>query len=121
MRIKGPTNGAPPVEGVEAPDEVGEIADVGATDAAAPVSGTAPASGTGAIDPVGQVAAQLRAGKITVDQAVEQLIDDAIGRQLSPHHKEAKELERKLRELLRSYAESDPFLAARIRRLTVAK
>jgi len=75
-------------------------------------------TGPGNVDPVAQVAAQLRAGEITVDQAVEKLIDDAISRQLSDS---ARQLEPKLRELLRSYAESDPFLAARIRRLTLAK
>jgi hypothetical protein len=115
MKIKGPTNGAPPVDAV---DGIGEVDSVAPSEATGEVKAPAPTTGPANVDPVAQVAAQLRAGEITVDQAVEQLIDDAISRQLSH---QAKDLEPKLRELLRSYAESDPFLAARIRRLTLAK
>jgi hypothetical protein len=67
------------------------------------------------------VAARLRAGEITVDQAVELLIDDAIMRQVGRATESTKDLEPRLRELLRSYAANDPFLAAKIRRLTLAK
>jgi hypothetical protein len=113
MRIKGPNgvDGVGDVEGVanvdrpEAVDQVGEVE--------APTA----AKETGSVDAISQVAAQLRKGEISVDQAVDRLIDDAIARQLGNQ----RELEPKLRELLKSYAESDPFLAARIRRLTVAK
>jgi hypothetical protein len=115
MKVKGPTNGAPPIDGV---DGIGEVDEVVETAPTGEVAAPAPASGTGNLDPVSQVAAQLRSGEISVDQAVERLIDDAIHGQLGAG---ARDLEPKLRELLRSYAESDPFLAARIRRLTVAK
>jgi hypothetical protein len=115
MKVKGPTNGATPVDGVEGVGEVDQVSEAPATGEV--VAPAAPA-GPGSVDPVAKVAAQLRAGEITVDQAVEKLIDDAISRQLSH---EARDLEPKLRELLRSYAESDPLLAARIRRLTLAK
>ncbi len=110
MRIKGP-NGV---------DGVGQVDQVGETDAVAEVGDVqapSPAKESGSVDAVAQVAAQLRNGEITVDQAVDRLIDDAIGRQLGTK----RDLEPKLRELLKSYAENDPFLAARIRRLTVAK
>jgi hypothetical protein len=133
MRIKGPTNGAPPVDGVDATDEVAEVGETEATapsSAASEVSGPAAvgqAGATGSVDAVTQVASQLRAGEISVDQAVDRLIDDAIKRQLGSgdwqlqNGDRARDLEPRLRELLRSYAESDPFLAARIRKLTLAK
>jgi hypothetical protein len=117
MRIKGPTDGAPPVPGVEAPDQVGQVTQTEAASSVSPTTPVAPSGPAGSIDPIGRVAAELRAGQITIDQAVERLIDDAVERHLG----QAKDLERELRELLRSYAESDPFLVARIRRLTLAK
>ncbi len=129
MRIKGPTNGAPPVAGV---DEVGEVAGSDGATSTGAVGSSAPvgqAGAAGPVDAVAEVAAQLRAGQISVDQAVDRLIDDAIQRQLGAlgqgghlgQSDQARDLEPKLRELLRSYAESDPFLAARIRKLTLAK
>ena len=133
MRIKGPTNGAPPVDGVDGPNEVDAVAETESTAPSSQVNGSAAvgqAGAAGATDAVGQVAAQLRAGQITVDQAVERLIDDAVKRQLGSlgplglsgkNGEDARDLEPRLRELLRSYAESDPFLAARIRKLTLAK
>ena len=110
MRIKRP-NG---VDGVGEVDQVGETDSVGEV---GEVEAPQAAKESGSVDPIAQVASQLRNGEISVDQAVDRLIDDAISRQLGGQ----KELEPKLRELLRSYAENDPLLAARIRRLTVAK
>src|SRR6267142_3206948 len=118
MRIKGPGDGprptdavdeAAPVDGVEetAPAETEGVARVGGT------------GGPGGVDPIGQVAARLRAGEITSDQAVELLIDDAIERQMGGAV--PKDLEPKLREVLRDYATNDPYLAAKIRRLTQGK
>ena len=77
------------------------------------------ASATGAVDPIAEVAARLRAGEITSDEAVDLLIEDAISRQLGGAL--PKDLEPKLRETLRDYAAQDPYLAAKIRRLTQAK
>jgi hypothetical protein len=118
MRIKGPGDGprptdavdeAAPVEGVDeaAPAETGAVARVGGT------------GGPGGTDPIAQVAARLRAGEITSDQALELLIDDAIARQMGGAV--PKDLEPKLREVLRDYAANDPYLAAKIRRLTQGK
>jgi hypothetical protein len=118
MKIKGPNNGSPPVDQVGGVDEVAPLTETEGAPEVSGVSAPQAATGAGSLDPVAQVAAQLRAGEITVDQAVDRLIEDAIARQLSH---QARDLEPKLRELLRSYAESDPFLAARIRRLTLAK
>jgi hypothetical protein len=110
MRIKRP-NG---VDGVGEVDQVGETDSVGEV---GEVEAPKAAKESGSTDPISQVASQLRNGEISVDQAVDRLIDDAIARQLGSQ----RDLEPKLRELLKSYAENDPLLAARIRRLTVAK
>lgn len=117
MRIKGPGDGprppdavdeAAPVEGVDeaAPAETGAVARVGGT------------GGPGGTDPIAQVAARLRAGEISADEALELIIDDTIARQMGAV---SKDLEPKLREVLRDYAANDPFLAAKIRKLTQAK
>jgi len=118
MRIKGPGDGPRPTDAV---DEAGEVEGV---DEAAPaetgavgrVGGT---SGPGGTDPIAEVAARLRAGEITSDQAVELLIDDAIQRQLGGAV--PRDLEPKLREVLRNFATQDPFLSAKIKRLTQPK
>lgn len=115
MRIKGPGEGPRP------PDAVGETGAVDGVDEAAPaetgaVGRVGGPGGPGGADPIARVAARLRAGEITADEAVELLIDDAIGRQLGGAVR--KELEPKLREVLRDYAAHDPYLAAKIRRLT---
>jgi hypothetical protein len=122
MRIKGPGDGPRPTDAVDeaAPvDGVDETAPA-ETEAVARVGGT---GGPGGADPIGQVAARLRAGEITSDQAVELLIDDAITRQIGLKAGAAgtKDLEQKLREVLRDYATTDPYLAAKIRRLTQGK
>ena len=54
------------------------------------------------------------------DEALELLIDDTITRQLGMTAGGAvtQDLEPKLREVLRDYAANDPFLAAKIRKLT---
>jgi hypothetical protein len=118
MRIKGPGDGPRP------PDAVDEAAPVDGVDETAPadVGGVARVGGTGGpgeADPIGKIAARLRAGEIGADEAVELLIDDAIARQLGGAV--AKDLEPKLREVLRDYAANDPYLAAKIRRLTQGK
>jgi hypothetical protein len=118
-RVKGPGDGPStidPTAGVDAPEGVGEVAPA-ATEAVGAVSATAPA----ATDAIAQVAAKLRAGEITVERAVELLIDDVIERQVGRATENAPELAQKLRELLGRFSENDPFLAARIRRLTLSK
>jgi hypothetical protein len=118
MRIKGPGDGPRP------PDAVDEAAPVDGVDETAPaetgaVERVGGPGGPGGVDPIAQVAARLRAGEITSDQAVELLIDDAIERQMGGAV--PKDLEPKLREVLRDYAANDPYLAAKIRRLTQGK
>ena len=122
MRIKGPGDGprptdavdeAAPVDGVDetAPAETGAVGRVGGT------------GGPTGADPIAQIAARLRAGELSSDEALELIIDDTIHRQLGMTAGGAgtKELERQLREVLRDYATNDPFLAAKIRKLTQGK
>src|SRR6201986_395001 len=115
MRLKGPGDGVRPPDAV---DEAGEVEGVddtapAETGAVARVGGTGRPTGS---DPIAAGAARLRAGEISADQALELIIDDTIDRQLGGAV--PKELEPKLREVLRQYATSDPFLAAKIRKLT---
>jgi hypothetical protein len=117
-RVKGPTDGPPPVDQageVDAPDAIAAPGDV------APVAGVGKPAGVALPDAITQVAARLRAGQITVDQAVDELIDDAIRRQVGRAVEDARDLAPQLRELLKGFATSDPFLAAKIRRLTLGK
>ena len=116
MRIKGPGDGPRP------PDAVDEAAPVDGVDETAPAEEVASVGGPGGPnrnDPIGRIAERLRAGEIDADEAVELLIDDAVERQLGAAA--SKDLEDKLREVLRDYAANDPYLAARIRRLTQSK
>jgi hypothetical protein len=118
MRIKGPGDGPRP------PDAVDEAAPVDGVDEAAPaesgavsrVGGTGGPTGS---DPIAQIAQRLRAGEISSDEALDLIIDDTISRQLGGAV--SKDLEPKLREVLRDYATNDPFLAAKIRKLTQGK
>jgi hypothetical protein len=118
MRIKGPGDGPRP------PDAVDEAGEVEAPDAAAPagtdaVSSVGGPSGPGGADPIGEIAARFRAGDITSQEAVDLLIDDAIQRQLGGVV--PKDVEARLREVLREHAANYPYLAAKIRRLTKAE
>jgi hypothetical protein len=119
MKVKGPTDGP------KAPDAVNDVTAPDALSGTDSVRGTeatgAPAVSrvSGASDAVAEVAARLRAGEITVDQAVERLIDDAIERQMGRALEQAKELEPRLREVLRGFAAGDPLLTDKLRRLTL--
>ena len=118
MRIKGPGDGVRP------PDAVDEAAPVEGVDEAAPAESGAVGrvGGTGGPtggDPIAAIAARLRAGEIGSDEALELIIDDTIHRRMGGAV--PKDLEPKLREVLRDYAANDPLLAAKIRRLTQGK
>jgi len=121
-RVKGPGDGPPPIGAPEAPEAPGAPESAEATRAA---EATTAAVATAATDPISQIAGELRAGRITVEQAVERLIEDAvhrqIGRALQGPSKASMALADELRALLHAYAANDPFLAARIRRLNLAK
>lgn len=100
-------------QGVEALDEVQatratEVAGVG------PV---APSTAPRAADAVAQVAAALKAGTLTVAEAVDRLIDDAVSKQVGRAIEPGSELEARLRRILRDYAGADPLISAKVRRL----
>jgi hypothetical protein len=124
IRPPGGADGAPPVEPVDGVGDVDEVdavesvGEVGAVDAAAPVEGVA------VVDAVQAVAGELKAGRISVDEAVDRLIEDAVTRQLGRalgSGPRGQALADELREVLRTYASNDPYLAAKIRRLLPAK
>ncbi len=119
MRIKGPGDGPRPPDAVDEANAIDGVDEAAPAETTGAVTSIGATGGAGGVDPIGEVAARLRAGEITSEQAVELLIEDAISRQLGGAL--PKDLEPKLRETLRDLAAQDPFLAAKIRRLTQAK
>ena len=128
-RIKGPPGPKGPTDG---PPRIGEVDEAAPADAVdevkpaevRPVEKVAPSSRASAAAPpdaVAEIAARLRAGELSVEQAVEALIDDAVRRQVGGATAGRAGLEARLRELLKQYAASDPQLTQRIRRLTLHK
>jgi hypothetical protein len=120
-RIKGPGDGPPRIGETDAIDAPDAVAGPDATEAPSAVAGPQAARATDPTDAVARVAARLKSGEIDVDRAVELLIDDAIERQVGRAVDANASLAPKLRELLRNYAASDPYLAAKIRKLTLVK
>ena len=66
---------------------------------------------------IAYVAGRLRAGEMSAQQAVEMLIDDVVERQVGGVTAEHAAMATELKELLRRYSETDPYLASRVRRL----
>src|SRR5262245_31222698 len=99
-----PVAAADSVEGVAAAAAVAEAAPVHAVQRAA------------ASELVASVADRLRRGVLTPSQAVEELVDDAVRKNLPGLDKDSA-LGEALRGLLRTYAEDDPYLTTRIDRL----
>lgn len=102
---------------VEAADNVKAAA---ATAAAQPVAGVPSLARTAAPDRVHGIADRLRRGVLTPSQAVEELIEDAVQRNL-PGLQADSPLTQELRTLLLSYAKDDPYLASRISRLGIQR
>jgi hypothetical protein len=114
-RIKGPGDGPRKVGGVggvDGPDQPGEVRPTEKTGRAQETKKTAPS------DAIAKVAAQLRAGEIDVERAVELIIDHTVEKLGSGARPQTTE---KLRQVLREYAANDPNLSARIRKLTTRK
>lgn len=109
----GPANH---VEGTEGVSEVDEVRATRAAEVGA-VKGAEAIGESGAADPVTEVAAALRAGKLSVAEAVDRLIDDAITRRVGRAVEQGSELEARLRRVLRDYAGADPLISSKIRRL----
>ncbi len=131
-RVGGPTDGIGAIgpgvaeaDAIDRVDEVGGVSEVDAlgevkaTEAAEvqAVSGVATTASASAADTVAQVAAALKAGKLSVAEAVDRLIDDAVSKQVGRAIEPGSELEARLRRVLRDYAGADPLISAKIRRL----
>jgi len=114
-RIKGPGDGPRKVGGVAG---AGEPEDVGAVRGAEKAGRAQEAKRAAPADAIARVAAQLRAGEIDVDRAVDLLIDATVEKLGSGARPATVE---KLRKVLRDYALNDPNLSARIRKLTLIK
>lgn len=85
-----------------------------AADAGAP-AGAARAAGAAPADPVRNVAADLRAGRITPQQAVDRLVEQTLSRRAGPQAPEA--VRARLRASLVGLLASDPHLADLVKRL----
>jgi hypothetical protein len=105
-----PIGGASEIEALEE-IKAARAAEVGS------VSGVDAVSAPAAADPVASVAAALRAGELSVAEAVDRLIDDAVTRRVGRAIEPGGELEARLRRILRDYASADPLITAKIRRL----
>jgi hypothetical protein len=98
-----------------------QVAGATATEAATAVPGVtavAPLSPALSADRVQSIAERLRRGALTPSQAVEELIEDAVQRNL-PGLPSDSPLSRELRALLSAHAVDDPYLASRISRLGI--
>jgi hypothetical protein len=124
-RVKGPTDGPSSVSGVdpaEAVDAAEAVDKAEAVEATEGVEAVGAAEAAGGADPITGIAADLRSGKISLDQAVDALIEDTIHRKLGRFTKRhGDQVTSELRQLLRDYAANDPFLAAKIRQLSLSK
>ena len=112
----GGTDAVRGAEEVEALDRVGEVKAARAAEVGA-VRGVAGATASSGADAIAEVAAALRAGELTVAEAVDRLIDDAVTRRVGRALEPGGELEARLRRVLRDYASADPLITAKIRRL----
>src|SRR5262245_20884733 len=115
-RATSPAEAAESVERVEktaaasevrAPSAIDRVAATGAVDKVAP---------TRAADQVRGIADRLRRGVITPSQAVEELIEDAVHKNL-PGLPADSPLVEELRALLTTYAQDDPHLLQQVKRL----
>jgi len=78
-----------------------------------------PAEGAAAADPVRSVAADLRAGRITPEQAVDRLVESTVSRRIGAQAPEA--VRARLRASLVDLLAHDPHLADLVKRLERAR
>jgi hypothetical protein len=120
MRIKGPSGGPPPLDEISGAAGTGRAEPLGSVDRTAATGGAQAVSATQSARPgdaVAEVARRLRAGEISPREAVELLIDDAVNRQVGRVTADRQALATELKDLLRRYTETDPYLASKVRRL----
>ena len=117
MKIKGPGGAKGPTEADESVGEAAKPLGAGKAFADKLASAAAPA-GPGNVDPVGRVAADLKAGHISPRQAVERLMDLVMAN--GPAAGLPEKVQRALRTELEQVIQADPMLAGRLRRIGVA-
>jgi hypothetical protein len=106
---------------VQRADATGAAEGVKAAAATEAVAKTAPVGNVARVevaDRVQSIADRLRRGVLTPSQAVEELIEDAVQRNL-PGLSGDSALLQELRALLSAYAKDDPYLQSRINRLGI--
>ena len=112
-----PTESASAVDGPAAVTAKSAIEAAQAPQAVSLVSAVGAASGA---DRVGSIADRLRRGMLSPSQAVEELIEDAVRRNLPGMAMDSR-LSQELRAMLLSYAKDDPYLTSRISRLGILR
>ncbi len=119
----GATEKAQPLAPTESAQKVSSVESAAQMQAAAKVSALSSVAGVSkslASDRVASIADRLRRGVLTPTQAVEELIEDTVRSSL-PGLTASSPLTQKLREILQSYAKEDPYLFAKVRRLSEEK
>lgn len=135
----GPGGPVSAASGLDAVGKTGATSGVKPTEAAAPIASTTGVAATSATaapqaaqavhpvaaalravgaDQVQSIADRLRRGVLSPSQAVEELIEDAVQRNL-PGLGPDSALTQELRALLVAYAKDDPYLTSRISRLGI--
>ena len=133
MKIHGPGGPKPPtpdgagkVEGadqaagkVEGPDRAGRAGEAFADKLRGDGPGGPAAPGgpgaAGGRDPIADIAAELKAGRITPEEAIERVLDEAVGAVAAAGVPEA--MRARLRAQLAELVGDDPFLAGKARRI----
>ncbi len=109
-----------PLTAATAVDAAARVKGVTAAQAIAQAAAVSAVTKAAAADSVQSIAERLRRGALTPGQAVEELIDDAVQRNL-PGLSADSPLTQELRSLLSAYAKDDPYLASRISKLGIAR
>lgn len=115
-----PTPAVSQVSRTEAVQPKDAVAGVAAAESVSAVRKVAANERVAASDRVQDIAERLRRGLLAPSQAVEELIEDAVQRNL-PGLTADSALAQELRELLAAYAKDDPYLANRISRLDIKR